>query len=74
MTFSAKQLSSRVIIKGKFLLYNKMGVEQLIQFLGWLTPWQTCSIKHHLKFFWKHPAMLQLMHEDYSYTNIHHCL
>jgi len=34
-------------------------------------PWQTCSVKHQLGFARKHPAMLQLMHEDYSYTGIH---
>ena len=38
------------------------------------TSWQTCSTEHHLDFSGKHPAILQLMHKDYSYTNIHHCL
>ena len=28
-----------------------------------LLPWQNCSIKHHLNFSGKHPAMLHLMHE-----------
>ena len=32
-----------------------------------------CSIKHCLNFSGKHPAMLQIMHEGWSY-NIHHCL
>ena len=32
-----------------------------------LLPWQTCSIKHHQNFFRKHPAMVQLMLEGYSY-------
>ena len=38
------------------------------------TPRQTCSIEHHFHFSGMRPAMLQLMHEDYSSTNIHHCL
>ena len=39
-----------------------------------ITPWQTCSIEHHLGFSGKHSAIWQLIHDDYSYTNIHHCL
>ena len=38
------------------------------------TPSQTCSIKHHLSLRGKHPAMLQLMREDNSYTYINLCL
>ena len=38
-----------------------------------VTPWQTCSIKHHLDFSGKYLATLQLMRKDYSYANIHHC-
>ena len=38
------------------------------------TPWQTCSIEHHLGFSGKHSAMRQLIRKDYSYTDIHHCL
>ena len=30
----------------------------------------TCSIKHHLSFSRKNPAMLQLMHKDCSYKNM----
>ena len=32
---------------------------------------QSYSSEHHLDFSGKHSAIL---HEDYSYTNIHHCL
>ena len=38
------------------------------------TPWLTCSTEHHLFFSGKHSAMLKLMREDHSSTNIHHCL
>ena len=38
------------------------------------TPWQTHSFIFHLNFSGKRPAMQQLMHKDYSYTNIHHSL
>ena len=31
------------------------------------TSWQTCSIKHHLNFSGKNPAMLQLMHKGCLY-------
>jgi len=34
----------------------------------------TCSTEHHLDSFGKHSATRQLIREDYSYTNIHHCL
>ena len=34
----------------------------------------TLLVTHHLVFSGKHPAMLQLLCEDYSYTDIHHCL
>ena len=33
-----------------------------------LLGWQTCSIKHHLSFFGKYLATLQLMQEDCLYT------
>ena len=36
--------------------------------------WQTCSVEHYLDFTGQHPATLQLMLEDYSYTNTHHCV
>ena len=38
-----------------------------------LFSYQTYSIEQHLAFSWKPPATLQLMRENYSYTNIHHC-
>ena len=31
------------------------------------TLWQTCSVQQHLDFSWKLPAMLQLIHENYTY-------
>ena len=31
------------------------------------TPWQTYSFQHHCDFSGKHSAMLQLLHEDYSF-------
>ena len=34
------------------------------------TPWQTCSIEHHLGFSGKYPITLQLMNKDYSHTNV----
>ena len=32
------------------------------------------QFKHYLDFSEKHPATIKLMHEDYSYTHIYHCL
>ena len=37
-----------------------------------LHSWRICSVKHHLDFGVKHPATLQLMHNDYSYTFVNH--
>ena len=38
------------------------------------TPWKTCSIEHYLGFSGKISAMWRMMHKDYSFTNINHCL
>jgi len=36
--------------------------------------WQTCSIEHSPGSSEKHPAMQQLMREDYAYIRIHNFL
>ena len=36
--------------------------------------WQTCSKEYYLVLPGKHPAILHLMREDYSYTHIHLCM
>ena len=42
-------------------------VLELLKMLYTLLPWQICSIKHHLNFSGKYPAMLKLMCEGCSY-------
>ena len=34
-----------------------------------ISPWQTCSIKHHLNFSGKHSATLQLMCKDFIHKH-----
>jgi len=38
------------------------------------TPRQTYQTEQYLALSGQPPATLQLMHEDYLYTHIHHCL
>lgn len=41
---------------------------------GLLHPQQTCSFKHQLNVFKKNSAILELLHESYSFTQFQHCL
>jgi len=38
------------------------------------TPWQTSSIEHRLYLSGKYSTTGELLHQDYSYTYIQHCL
>ena len=62
-----------VLCKSYVLIQYSILSSGLLEAHYTLIPWQTCSIKHHLTFSEKHPAMLQLMREVVC-TNIHHCL
>ena len=56
--------------KGKFLYRAVSNPYDCSKCFLHFTPWQTCSIEHHLGFSGKHSATQQF-HEDCSYTNIH---
>ena len=65
--------SERKWLKGKFIL-ALYPILTIAQSALCFIPGQTYSINHHRKFSGKLPTTLQLMREDYSYTNINHCL
>ena len=68
--YSRQQTAGEVYLrKGKFL-FSAVTNHQDSSKRFTLYFWQTCSIKHHFSYFAKHPALLQLLREGYSRTQI----
>ena len=61
-------ISESVLVKVKVSSYTAQYPILRLKARYTLLPWQTCSIRHHLNFYGKHPAMLQVMREGCSYT------
>ena len=75
MWITTQQNSSKMLHCNKVNSYiAQYPILRIAQSALLFTPWQTSYIKHYLSFPGKHSAMQQLVHKEYLYTNIHHCL